>query len=114
MEYTNIESITFILDIIVSIVSVAVFVLYVLDMQPKKKIYHVLTWTAILIASMGGGSAFFLSCYTSGILCYRSNMMAWHTTFGIGFLTTFGIGAITTFGIGAILGIVWANRKKCK
>ncbi len=113
MEYTNIESIAFILDIIVSIVSVAVFVLYVLDMQPKKKIYHVLTWTAILIASMGGGSAFFLSCYTSGILCYRSNMMAWYT-FGIGFITTFGIGAITTFGIGAILGIVWANRKKCK
>ena len=105
MEYTNIESIAFILDIIVSIVSVAVFVLYVLDMQPKKKIDHVFTWTAILIASMGGGSAFFLSCYTSVNLCYQSNMMAWYT---------FGIGFITTFGIGSMLGIMWANRKKCK
>lgn len=26
----------------------------------------------------------------------------------------FEIGFLTTFGIGAILGIVWANRKKCK
>ena len=105
MEYTNIESIAFILDIIVSIVSVAVFVLYVLDMQPKKKIYHVLTWTAILIASMGGGSAFFLRVYPSVNLCYRSNMMAWYT---------FGIGFITTFGMGSMLGIMLANRKKCK
>ena len=114
MEYTNIESIAFILDIIVSIVSVAVFVLYVLDMQPKKKIDHVLIWAGILIISIVGGSTFFLRVYPSVNLCYRSNMMAWYTTFGIGFLTTFGIGAITTFGIGAILGIIWANRKKCK
>lgn len=105
MEYTNIESIALVLNTIVCILGVAQFVSYVLDMQPKKKIYHVLTWTGVLIISIVGGSTFFLRVYPSVNLCYRSNMMAWYT---------FGIGFITTFGIGAILGIVWANRKKCK
>lgn len=106
MEYTNSESIALVLNTVVCILAVAQFVSsYVLDMQPKKKIDHVFTWTAILIASMRGGLVFFLSCYTSVNLCYRSNMMAWYT---------FGIGFITTFGIGSMLGIMWANRKKCK
>ena len=105
MEYTNIERIAFVLNIIVSIVSVAVFVSYVLDMQPKKKIYHVLIWAGILSISIVGGVTFFLRFYPSVNLCYRSNMMAWYT---------FGIGFITTFGIGSMLGIMLANRKKCK
>ena len=106
MEYTNIESIALVLNTIVCILAVAQFVSsYVLDMQPKKKIYHVLIWIGILIISIVGGSTFFLRVYPSVILCYRSNMMAWYT---------FGIGFITIFGIGSMLGIMLANRKKCK
>lgn len=105
MEYTNIESIALVLNIIACILEVALFVSYVLDMQPKKKIYHVLIWTGILIISIVGGSIFFLRFYPSVKLCYRSNMMAW---------CTFGMGFSTTFGIGSMLGIMRANRKNCK
>lgn len=105
MEYTNIERIALVLNIMVCILGVALFVSHVLDMQPKKKIYHVLIWAGILSISIVGGVTFFLRFYPSVNLCYRSNMMKW---------IIFGMGISITYGVGAILGIMEANRKKCK
>ena len=105
MEYTNSESIALVLNTIVCILAVAQFVSYVLDMQPKKKIYHVLTWTGVLIISIVGGSTFFLRVYPSVNLFYRSNTMKW---------IIFGMGISLTYGVGAILGIMGANRRRCK
>ena len=105
MEYTNIESIAFILDIILCIVGVAMFIPYVLDGQPKKKICHILCWAGILIMIIAGGTAFFLRFYPSVNLFYRSNTMKW---------IIFGMGISLTYGVGAILGIMGANRRRCK